>query len=204
MKTPRILALITAASALNLSLAFAETIEQKAAQAIIPNFELNDATPADALKDIAKATGIKITYSPRKNEEARVTVALRQIPASEALAYVANLANLKFSYEKDSVLVVPNVIALAVPKPAPTPEEAQFTRVFRINAATFTLNLRKLAAPRQGESNDQLSVRYFKDKGIDMQGVRLDPANNTLMIRATSGNIEKAAPLIEQISTGRP
>jgi hypothetical protein len=105
MKTPRLITTALTALLLSLGSAFGETLEEKAKQTIIPKFELKEATVEDALKEFTKATGIKTFYLPLPNNNARLTVSLSKIPASEAMKYITGLANLVFVYGKDGVHV---------------------------------------------------------------------------------------------------
>ena len=111
MKIPRII--ITTFSALvigtvlGLSSAFGGTVEKKANETVIPKFEIKDATVSEALKVITTQTGIKVFFVPPKDNPARLTISLTNIPASEAFKYVTQLANLKFTYEEDGVHVTP-------------------------------------------------------------------------------------------------
>ena len=82
-------------------------VEEKAKATIIPKLEFRDVSSADALMMIGTMTGIKIFYAPNPKDDARITVSLSKIPASEALKYVTGLANLKFRCDKDGVHVVP-------------------------------------------------------------------------------------------------
>ena len=111
MKTRRII--ITTFSALmigivlGLSGAFGDTIEKKAKETVIAKFEFKDATVPDALKMFTTATGIKVFYVPPKDDNVKLTLSLTNVPASEALKYITELANLKFTYKKDGVHVTP-------------------------------------------------------------------------------------------------
>jgi len=78
-----------------------ETIENKADEMILPEFKLDYTTPAQALKAIEKQTGLKVFYTPRKDDWPTFSVALKNIPATDALDFVARVANLKLTYEAD-------------------------------------------------------------------------------------------------------
>ena len=109
MKTLRIIAItfnaLMIGTVLSLSSAFGDTVEKKARETVIPKFELQDATVPDALKAFTKATGIKVFYVPPKDDTAKLSLSLTNVPASEALNYVTLLTNLQFTYEEDGVHV---------------------------------------------------------------------------------------------------
>jgi hypothetical protein len=109
MKTPRIIittfSTLMIATVLGLGSAFGDTVEKKAQETFIPSFVLKEVTASDALKAISTQTGIKVFFVPPKNNTNKLTVSLKNVPASEALKYVTLLANLKFTYEEDGVHV---------------------------------------------------------------------------------------------------
>ena len=82
-------------------------MEQKAKATIIPKLEFREQSAAEALAILAKMSDLKISYLPKADDTARITVSLSNIPAAEAQKYVTSLANLKFAYEADGVHVVP-------------------------------------------------------------------------------------------------
>ena len=84
-----------------------EDVEKKAGEVIIPEIQFRDLDVAVALKVISKETGIKVFYNPPKDDPTRITLSLKNVPASEALKYVTGLANLKFIYKEDGVHVTP-------------------------------------------------------------------------------------------------
>jgi beta-lactamase regulating signal transducer with metallopeptidase domain/uncharacterized GH25 family protein len=80
----------------------------QAERTIIPKFEFQDGSVSEALKVIAAATGLKVICTAEVAEaaaQAKITLSLTNIPASEAFTYVTSLANLRFSYEEDGVHV---------------------------------------------------------------------------------------------------
>ena len=101
------LAILACGAALTLSsLAVTpEDVEKKANEVIIPKIEFRELAPADALKVFTNATGIKVFYTPVKDDPTTITLSLTNVPASEALKYVTGLANLKFIYKADGVHV---------------------------------------------------------------------------------------------------
>jgi len=106
MNIIRILSILACGAALTLSslAATSEDVAKKAEETVIPKLEFRDITPADALKAITTATGIKVFYTA-KGDQNRITLSLTNVPASEALKYVTELANLKFIYKEDGVHV---------------------------------------------------------------------------------------------------
>jgi len=85
----------------------AEALEKLAAETIIPKLEFKDAMAWEALDFIGKKVGFRIDYTPKPGEKdtTRLSVSLTNIPASEALKYVAGLSNAKVTYEARAVMV---------------------------------------------------------------------------------------------------
>ena len=202
MNMTRILSILTCCAALNLCAGAATPgdIAKKAQATIIPKFDLKGVTPEVALQTISRAAGIPIHVTLAKGEQPSITLTLQQIPASEALTYVTELAGLKVKYEKDSILVAPTFDG---PEGAKAPAAPICTRVTKVNGATFVQNLRRLLPPNPGEADDQLLARYFKTNHVEAQAIQLDKTQNTLLMRATSAEQKEAEALIEQIIAGR-
>jgi len=78
-----------------------ESIENKADAIILPELKLDFTTPALALKAIEKQTGIKVFYTPRKDDWPTFSVALKNITATDALDFIARVASLRLTYEAD-------------------------------------------------------------------------------------------------------
>lgn len=94
----------------------------------IDKLEFRDATVAEALefvgKKIAAASpgSVKVNIVQQLSEvekSAKITLSLSNIAASEALRYVADLANLGVSYEKFAVVVRPKTAAQPAPAARP-------------------------------------------------------------------------------------
>lgn len=84
-----------------------KAVEIKAKETVIPQLQLDmrAASPAEALEAISTVTGINIFYKPAKGDQQPITLALKNISASEALKYVTKAANLKFTYKENGVHV---------------------------------------------------------------------------------------------------
>jgi hypothetical protein len=80
---------------------------------IIDKLEFRDATISEALEFVGKKVaaapgGAKVNIVQQFSDaekETKVTISLNKVPASEALKYVATLANLEVNYEKFAVVV---------------------------------------------------------------------------------------------------
>lgn len=109
MKIPRIITTafiaLTIGTLLGLNSAFGNTVEKQAKETIIPKLEFKEVTVSAALKMFTTATGIKAFYTRPENDEWRLTISLKNVPASQAIGYITGLANLKFTYEEDGVHV---------------------------------------------------------------------------------------------------
>ena len=103
------LAILACGAALTLSsLAVTpEDVQKKAKEIIIPEIQFRDLHVAVALQIISMEAGIKVFYTPPKKDSTRITLSLRDVPATEALKYVTGLANLKFIFKEDGVHVTP-------------------------------------------------------------------------------------------------
>ena len=105
------------------------SIEKQLAAVVLPRVEFKEATLGSALnyvkQAVANATENKtsinfIVQLPQEQVNTQaVTLSLRDIPASEVLRYLGNLANVQFEYEKFAVVVKPKATAQAASAPAP-------------------------------------------------------------------------------------
>jgi hypothetical protein len=82
---------------------------------ILPKVELKGATLDETLRYIAVKTGVPIDDSALQNATKLIplTLAVQNIPGSELIKYVANLAQVKLLFGETGVRVVP------IPKEAP-------------------------------------------------------------------------------------
>jgi hypothetical protein len=72
--------------------------------------------------------------------------------------------------------------------PAQTQPEELLTRGYGINAETFASNLKHLAGVKEGESNLQMLLRFFKQNGIEIktpESIFLSEEKSKLFVRAT-------------------
>jgi hypothetical protein len=95
--------LLNLAAVLSLGHAFAGTVQKEAEENIIPKLKFQGKTPSDVLTAISCVTGIEVYYTPMTDDQPNLAVTLTNIPASEALKYVAALANLEITYKADGV-----------------------------------------------------------------------------------------------------
>jgi hypothetical protein len=87
-----------------------------------------------------------------------------------------------------------------------TGQSNQFTQSYKIETKTFIANLRRLAAPKPGESNQALLLRYFVENGVTMappSAVMLDEIGSRLLVRAAEPERQKIQSLFEQIEKGQ-
>ena len=88
------------------------------------------------------------------------------------------------------------------------PGEPLQTRMYMIKPESFVRNLKQLAPPKSGESNQDLLVRYFKENGIDTQKPRkvvLGEKNDWVFVRAVKREQdEKIEELISKINSEGP
>jgi len=180
MKTPRIASVL--AAAFSLSSASADTIQHKAESIIIPKFDLRAATTSEAFKAFTKATDIKVIYIPSKDDAAAITVSLSSVPAAEVLAYITELANLKFTYAEDGV----HVITGKAPAPANLKDKVTLT-VGKDLAVQFQEQGDTLSQPTVVEKPDAKTptVTFSLKQGPQITSlIRKNPFNKTLNFRA--------------------
>jgi hypothetical protein len=87
----------------------------KANKIILPKVQLREVTVAETLEWLSKLameadpdkTGVKIMLKPGTTSDARITLALTDVPLVEALKYVVSLANLEFVPTPDAIVVQP-------------------------------------------------------------------------------------------------
>jgi hypothetical protein len=82
--------------------------------------------------------------------------------------------------------------------------EPLLTRSFdKFDIGTFVHNLRQLAPPKQGESNQALLLRYFKENNVEVEkpgAVFLDEKGKRLLVRAAKAQLDRIQALFERIS----
>lgn len=81
-----------------------------------------------------------------------------------------------------------------------------FSQSYPADPATFVPNLKRLAAPRGGESNQNLLARFFKENNIAIDppaAVFLDEGGKRLLVRAPQSDKEKVQALVERIQKGQ-
>jgi len=86
-----------------------------------------------------------------------------------------------------------------------TGQANQFTQSYKIETKTFIANLRRLAAPKPGEANQALLLRYFVENGVAMEppsAVMLDEMGSRLLVRAAEPERQKIQALFERIQKG--
>ena len=110
----------------------AAALRGRVEKTIIEKIEFRDATVGEVLEFLGRkisavpgsAGKVNIVQQLSDAEKsAKVTLLLNNVPASEALRYVADLANLMVSYEKFAVVVKPKAAAqpAAAPRGGSTP-----------------------------------------------------------------------------------
>ena len=110
-------------------------LKAKMEKTIIDKLEFREATVSEALEFLGKKIAASATTGTAKvnivqqlsetEKSVKITLVLSNIPASEALNYVANLANLAVSYEKFAVVVKPKTAT----QPAPVTKPAEGIKI---------------------------------------------------------------------------
>jgi beta-lactamase regulating signal transducer with metallopeptidase domain len=178
----------------------AASLTQKANAAIIPQLSAREATVADLIEQITKASGIKIFYTPKKENKARVTLQLANVPASEAIRYVAGLCSLSITYKKDGIYLT-DMPADKSPTPprsaaAPSPQggaaASLITKEWKIPAG-FPGSLPKSAKP--GSAVEDLTAAGIVFPAGSSAVYSLYPSR--LIVRNTQENLDLIDALIE-------
>ena len=103
-------------------------VEKSLTALIVPQVQFKEATFGSALdfmkKKCTEVSGGKQTVNfvvqPGIDQEAtRVTLSLSNIPFTEALRYMGELASVKFEYQKYAIMVRPTGAVAKSPEPAP-------------------------------------------------------------------------------------
>jgi hypothetical protein len=106
-------------------------MERQLSSVIMPKVEFQEATLASALEylrqQVTKVSGGKssvnfVVQLPPEQVNAPVTINLRNVPVTEVIRYLGDLANLKFEYEKYAIKVTPKGGA-AMTRAAAAPEQ---------------------------------------------------------------------------------
>jgi beta-lactamase regulating signal transducer with metallopeptidase domain len=194
----------------------AELIRKQAEETIIPLLALQDRTLQESLEEVARLSGLKISYAPKAPNEGRITVNLRTIPVSEALRYVTELANASFTYGDDGVQVHDAAAASAAPaSPLLSPRHASL--VPRVPAPTAPLFVKEwkvapgflntlpgaagLPPPRGGAGQPRDAHDYLAAAGIDFppgSAATFDAVNSRLTMRNTQANLDALEHLVEK------
>jgi hypothetical protein len=95
----------------------ASTLEETLKRIIIPRMDLRDTTVPEAVSFVSQkvhelsagkhSLNVVWMLSPEQAAETRVTLSLRNVPASEVLRYIGEASNLQFNYEALAVKVKP-------------------------------------------------------------------------------------------------
>ena len=176
----------------------ATALRNEANAAIIPILRVREATVEEVMVQITKASGVKVFYTPKKENEARVTMDLRRVPAAEAIKYAAGLSNLTITYKKDGVYLtdLPPDHSPTPPRSAPTPQfgaaESLFTREWKV-PANFLATLSKSAKPGSVQE-DLTAAGIVFPAGSSATYL---PDRSRLIVRNTQENLDRIDALLE-------
>jgi len=176
----------------------AAALKNKADAAVIPILSVREAAVEEVIAQITKASGVKIFYTPKKENEARVTMELTRVPASEAIKYAAGLSNLTITYKKDGVYLtdLPPDNSPTPPRSAPTPQfgaaASLFTREWKV-PANFLATLSKSAKPGSVQE-DLTAAGIVFPAGSSATYL---PDRSRLIVRNTQENLDRIDALLE-------
>jgi hypothetical protein len=78
------------------------------------------------------------------------------------------------------------------------------TRIFKITPDAFFSSLKHRIAPKDGESNQQLILCFFKQQHIDLEkdkaAIFLNEKKGLLLVRATEEDLDKIERLVAEIA----
>jgi len=110
----------------------AASAEKELSKLVVPKIEFKEATLGSALEFMKKKAGelsggkqsVSFVVQPAVDSMATCTLSLSNVPFTEALRYIGELANISFEYQKYAIVVRPRgAVATSVPAggaPAPT------------------------------------------------------------------------------------
>ena len=81
-----------------------------------------------------------------------------------------------------------------------------FTQSYSIDAKAFVANLRRIATPKERESNQELLLRFFKENNVAMDppaALLVDENGNRLLIRAPESEKARIQTLFQKIQRGQ-
>ncbi|OYW76243.1 MAG: hypothetical protein B7Z37_09705 [Verrucomicrobia bacterium 12-59-8] len=171
-------------------------LTEKMNKIIIPTVQLQDATIEEAIEYLrvksrdldtfTDASGTKgvsmILRTGNTPSNARITLDLKDVPLSEALRYVTELAQMKYKVETHAVLVVP------------LSENAseQFTRSYRVRPNFLSA----------GGGSRLTAKQALEGAGITFPegaSASYNPTNTTLVVRNTQPNLDLVAAFVDSV-----
>ena len=186
-----------------------------------PGLSVSPAAPAAAAPavpglplDANAAAPVTAAAHPIAPSEARITLSLTNIPLSEALRYITNLAGLKVKIDPYAVTIVP----LSEPTDTLITKEYKVPPSFLTNApsASGPTGLNAPAA-RAGGGNaagtgPQLAVRLGAKDVLIAAGVEFPPgasanyiaSSSRLIVRNTEANLDLVDQVVEALNTSVP
>jgi hypothetical protein len=85
---------------------------------------------------------------------------------------------------------------------AQTQPEKLFSRSYKITTETFVSNLKNLAGAKEGESDFQILLRFFKENDIEIrppESIFLSEEKNRLFVRSTEAHQDKIERVVAAI-----
>ena len=143
-----------------------ESVERKAEETILPEFKLDLTTPAQALKAIEKQAGFKVLYTPRKVDWPTFSVSLKNLPASDALDFVARAANLKLTYEADGAHLQTSG---PQPKEFLTLRDAEAIRFYQEHENRNRIETEKASLAKQGDLAPAFSCQTLSGEPFSLE-----------------------------------
>lgn len=183
-----------------------QSINRKLDEIIIPRINFTEATVREAIEYLKtrsealdtdstdRGVNIVLKLDPAAASQT-VTLDLANLPLREALAYITNLASLKFKVEPYAVLVVP----------LSEPTETLITKEYRVPPGFIT----NLPSGGGGGTTDGSAAQSGAKVFLESQGVQFPPgasanflaSSSRLIVRNTQENLDLVDALVES-STG--
>ncbi len=183
-----------------------QSINRKLDEIIIPRINFTEATVREAIEYLKtrsealdtdstdRGVNIVLKLDPAAASQT-VTLDLANLPLREALAYITNLASLKFKVEPYAVLVVP----------LSEPTETLITKEYRVPPGFIT----NLPSGGGGGATDGSVAQSGAKVFLESQGVQFPPgasanflsSSSRLIVRNTQENLDLVDALVES-STG--
>lgn len=162
----------------------------KASRIIIPKIELRDATVNEAVHFLNRKAaeigeglpGINVVLKPKPGAESRISLSLTNVPLTDVLRYIAELAGLEMKAEPQALVLQPSDAAGLV------------TKAWRVSAEI----LRRVAGTDESTAAVKAALIHRKVAFPEGSSLAWLPDSERLVARNTQANLQRIDELIEK------